>query len=274
MSFGSAAAQVCRLALLAVAAASPAFAQQAAKPVAPQAARPAHNLSGVWGIAGGGDHYNRIERTEFPESQWSTEKLPFSPAGRAAFDANKPVGGPRQVRSELSNDPRDMANPGGLYRTLLWSASARPLELIQLPDRVVVLFSFGLNWHVIYTDGRPVPDDVAAGPFWYGHSVGKWDGDTLVATTLALDERAWLDAWGTPISQEARVEERWQRIAPDRLQLLITVKDPVYYTRPWTSAPMIYNLLQKNEPQEMIFAPMDMAHFTETLLVPSTKSTN
>ena len=269
---------LCWLALLASAAVLPAIAQQpakpapaatpAAKPSAGRAAKSLPDLNGVWVLPG--DHYNKADRSEYPQSEWSTGMLPFTPQGRAAFDANKPVGGPRQARSELSNDPRDKANPGGLYRTLLYSANGRPFEFIQTPTKVIQHFSFGLNWRNIYTDGRPVPDDVAAGPFWYGYSVGRWEGDTLVVDTLALDERAWLDAWGTPISAEARVEERWRRIAHDKLQLQITVHDPVFYARPWTSTPVVYNL-QRGEPFEIIFAPMDMDHFTQTLLVPSTK---
>jgi hypothetical protein len=262
------------LVLLASMAASQAIAQQATKPAAQQAAKSARDLSGVWGRVTEGDHYNKVQSSvTFPQSAWSTEMLPFTAKGRAAFDANKPAGGPRQVRSELSNDPRDKANPGGLYRTLYWSTGARPFEFVQLSGKLIQLYSYGLNWHIIYTDGRPVPDDVAAGPFWYGHSVGKWEGNTLVVNTLALDERAWLDPWGTPISAEARVEERWQRIAQDKLQLQITVRDPAYYTRPWTSAPMIYALQKREEPQEMIFAPVDMDHFTRTLLVPASSST-
>ncbi len=101
---------------------------------------------------------------------------------------------------------------------------------------------------------------------WASGKATRW------ATTPALDDRAWLDAWGTPISTNARVEERWKRIAPDRLQLQITVNDPVYYTRPWTRAPMVYILQPRNKPQEIIFAPMDMEHFTETLLVPSSRA--
>lgn len=267
-SFHSAAAWI---ALASFSAVPQVIAQQTKQAAAPQTTASLHDLSGFWVLPG--DHYNKKDKTEFPESAWSIDKLPFTPAGRAAFDANKPLGGPRQVKSELSNDPRDQANPAGLYRTLQYSTSGRTFEFIQLPNKVIQHFSFGLNWRNIYTDGRPVPDDVAAGPFWYGYSVGHWDGDTLVVTTLSLDDRQWLDAWGTPVSTQARVEERWKRIAPNKLQLQITVNDPVYYSKPWTSVPFTYDLKPGGEPEEIIFAPMDMAHFTQSLLVPSTKQT-
>lgn len=222
------------------------------------------NLNGTWVIPS--NHYNPIDRKAFPESQWSTERLPFTPSGRAAFEANKPGRGPRRVTPAQVNDPQNGANPNGLYRTLMYS---RPFEFVQAQGKVVQLFGWGLVWRTIYVDGRPVPDEVAAGPFWLGHSVGHWEGQTLVVNTLALDERAWFDEWGTPISADARIEERWQRIAPDKLQLQVTVRDPAFYTRPWTSTPLVYALQKGDGPQEIIFAPMDMQSFDETLREPS-----
>lgn len=248
------------LALLVSCAVAPALAQQVAK---------ASDLSGVWNIPA--SHDNPLDRRAFPESQWSLERLPFTPAGRAAFDANKPGRGPRMVKPEFVNDSQYAANPNGLYRSLQYS---RPFEFGTLPGKVVQLFGWGLAWRIIYTDGRPVPDEVPAGPFWYGYSVGHWEGDALVVTTLALDERAWLDEWGTPFSPEARIEERWQRVKPDTLQLKITVNDPTYYTRPWTSSPVTYRLQKKGvEPLEIIFAPMDVQIFNETLRNPAAPPT-
>jgi hypothetical protein len=228
-----------------------------------QVARP--DLSGVWSIEA--DHYNPRDRSSFPESQWSVERLPFTLQGRAAFDANKPGRGPRTVKPELVNDSQYSANPNGLYRALQYS---RPFEFGNLSGKVVQLFGWGLAWRIIHTDGRPVPDNVAAGPFWYGYSVGRWEDDVLVVTTLALDERAWLDEWGTPFSAEARIEERWRRVKPDALQLTISVRDPTYYTRPWTSGPITYRLQKKDvEPLEIIFAPMDVESFNQTLRNPA-----
>ena len=89
--------------------------------------------------------------------------------------------------------------------------------------------------------------------------MGKWEGDTLVLTTVALDE------WGTPFSGEARIEERWKIVAPSKLELKITVHDPVTYTRPWTSAPLTYTLQRGVEPQEIIFSPMDENVFNQRI---------
>lgn len=219
----------------------------------------AGDISGVWLFPGG------IKGN--PDSQWSQEKLPFTEKGRAAFDANKPGKGPRLLHNpQLRNDPLIHGNPPGLYRNIIYF---RPMEFIQTPDRVIQVFEWSRIWRPIYVDGRPVPNDVPAGPYWYGHSVGRWEGDTLVVNTMALDSRAWFDEWGTPISDDARVEERWQRIAPDTLQLKITVTDPTMYSKPWTSMPINYKLQEKVELEEIIHAPMDEAAFNDTIANPA-----
>src|SRR6185369_654185 len=189
-----------------------------------------------------------------PTSQWSPDALAFTPAGKKQLDTNKPGKGPRAVVPAVGNDPMGGANPPGLYRTLIYN---RPFEMVQLPGRVVHMFEWAKIWRVIWTDGRPVPDDIPEGPYWYGYSVGKWEGDTLVVQTMALDERAWLDEWGTPYSGDAHIEERWKRTGPDRIELTITVRDPALYSKPWTSSPIVYSSQRKTEVLEMIFAPID-----------------
>jgi hypothetical protein len=230
-----------------------------ASPAFAQIAKTAPDLGGVWVRGGGGGRGG-------PTSQWSPEQLPFTPEGLKQLNANKPGKGPRAVPPAFGNDPMGGANPPGLYRTLIYN---RPFEVIQLPNRVVQLFEWAKTWRVIWTDGRATPDDVPEGPFWYGHSVGKWEGDTLVVHTLALDERAWLDEWGVPFSAEAKFEERWRRVGPDRLELTLKVTDPVYYTKPWSSDPKIYTLQPKGELIEMIFAPIDEKEFNERVRDPA-----
>jgi hypothetical protein len=237
-------------------------AQQPAKPAVPKAGA---DFSGVWllsgGGGGGGNAFNKR-----PQSEWTDQALPFTPAGQKVFETNKPGKGPRMVKPVFGNDPIGGANPPGLYRTLVYS---RPIEIEQLPGKIVQLFGWGRVFRIIYADGRPVPDDVPQGPFWYGYSVGRWEGDTLVVNTLALDGRAWFDEWGTPISDDAKIEERWQRVAPDRLQLKIAVTDPAFYSRPWTSAVINYSLQHNVEPEEIIFSPMDENAFNKAIRDPA-----
>jgi hypothetical protein len=244
--------------------------------VSAQNARPA-DLQGVWLLQGGGGDSNTgntatdgtVIASAFqarPQSQWSTAKLPFTAKGLAQFEANKPGKGPRTVKPVFGNDPIGEANPPGLYRALAYS---RPIEIAQVPGKVIQLFAYGRIFRIIYTDGRPVPDDVTEAPFWYGYSVGHWEGSTLVVNTLGLDGRAWIDEWGTPISDDARVEERWQRVGKDKLQLQIKVTDPTLYSRPWTSSPVVYTLTTGVEPNEVIFSPMDEKAFNQAVRDPS-----
>ena len=246
---------------------------------AQQSAKPA-DLSGVWLMEGGGGDSNTgntakdgtVMGAAFksrPQSQWSYETLPFTPRGLEQFQANKPGKGPRTVKPVFGNDPIGEANPPGLYRALVYS---RPFEIEQVPGKVIQLLGYGRIFRIIYTDGRPVPDDIPEGPFWYGYSVGHFESDTLVVNTLGLDGRAWMDEWGTPMSDDARIEERWKRIGQNKLQLTITVTDPVIYTRAWTSAPVIYTLKHGVEPNEVIFSPMDEKAFNRVIRDPSGSS--
>jgi hypothetical protein len=222
-------------------------------------AQTAPNLDGVWVRGGGGGRGG-------PTTQWSPNALEFTPAGQKQLEANKSGKGPRAVVPAFGNDPMGGANPPGLYRTLIYN---RPFEMVQLPGRVVQLFEWAKIWRVIWTDGRPVPDDIPEGPYWYGYSVGKWEGDTLVVQTMALDERAWFDEWGTPISPDAKVEERWRRVSKDRMELVIKVTDPTFYKKPWVSDPKVYTLQPKGELIEMIFAPMDEIQFNNRIRDPA-----
>ena len=90
----------------------------------------------------------------------------------------------------------------------------------------------------IWLDGRKVPtgeDLDNLGPAWYGHSVGHWEGDTMIVETVGLDDRAWIDLFGFPKSSEARVVERYKRVDADTMTIQLTLYDPKYYTAPWES---------------------------------------
>lgn len=237
-----------------------------AMPLAATAQAP--GLDGVW-VRGGGGRGGRGGDSVLV-SQWSSAELPLTPEGLERFNANKPGKGPRQDFPALGNDPLGDSNPPGLYRTLVYN---RPFEMIQLPDKVVQLFEWDKAWRVIYTDGREAPEEVPTGPFWYGYSVGHWEGDTLVVTTVALDGRAWFDEWGTPFSDRTRVEERWRRADENTLELTLTVEDPDLFTRPWVSDTATYRRQTPapldGEVLEMIFAPIDEDLFNSRIRDPA-----
>ena len=221
-----------------------------------------NDLTGVWLRSSGSGGY--------PMSQWYPQELPFHAAGRAVFDANMPGKGPRQQMPAFGNDPLGQANPPGLYRTLVYG---RPMEFVQTGDKVVQLFEWGKHWRTIWTDGREVPDALVAGPFWYGYSVGEWQGDTLVVKTVGLDGRAWLDEWGTPFTDFTEIEERWRRRDASTIELTITVTDPELYAESWTSDVKTFALQSpeslNGELMEQIFAPIDEIEFNSRIRDPA-----
>ena len=77
------------------------------------------------------------------------------------------------------------------------------------------------------------PEDPS--PTWYGHSIGRWDGDTLVIDTIGLNTRFWLDSDGTPHSEQLHMIERWTRPDFNTLRREVTFEDPVMFTRPFTA---------------------------------------
>ena len=66
-----------------------------------------------------------------------------------------------------------------------------------------------------------------------GHSIGKWDGDTLVADTIGVNDKTWLDPFGHPHSDALRIVERFRRVNHDRLEIEFALDDPKAFTKPW-----------------------------------------
>src|SRR6202521_1959086 len=83
------------------------------------------------------------------------------------------------------------------------------------------------------TDGRALPPrDVQ--PWWYGYSVGKWDGDTLVVETTGFRDDGWLDIWGSPLTEAGKMTERFRRVNYGVMEIEVTIDDPKAYTKPFT----------------------------------------
>jgi hypothetical protein len=77
---------------------------------------------------------------------------------------------------------------------------------------------------VVYMDGRKHPDDLI--PSWWGHSIGRWDGDTLVIDTVGYNDKFWFDSRGTPHTEQLHTIERWTRINYGRITNDFTLEDP------------------------------------------------
>jgi hypothetical protein len=84
----------------------------------------------------------------------------------------------------------------------------------------------------IFMDGRKHPEDPL--PAWWGHSIGRWDGDTLVIDTVGYNDKFWFDSRGTPHTEQLHTIERWTRINYGTLVLELTLEDPGVFSKPVT----------------------------------------
>jgi hypothetical protein len=108
-----------------------------------------------------------------------------------------------------------------------------PRKFVQTPDLIVILYEASSGIRQILMDGRSLPNNDPQ-PWWYGYSVGKWDGDTLVVETTGLRDGGWLDIIGSPLTDAAKITERFRRVNYGQMEIDITIDDPKAYTRPWT----------------------------------------
>jgi hypothetical protein len=199
------------------------------------------DLTGIW-LRSGGD------RSISPKAP------PLTPEGQARMAKNiparsrSPLAPSPKVPSE-SNDPAFACNPKGFPRILIDIAHDWH-EVIDTRDgRLLQLWQEERRPREIWLDRRPVPSGENLdnlGPSWYGHSVGRWEGNTLVVQTVGLDDRAWVDVFGYPKSADARVEERYRRVDAETQEVRLTLFDPKYYAAPWVSDTKIF----KKEPRE------------------------
>jgi hypothetical protein len=106
----------------------------------------------------------------------------------------------------------------------------QPVQILQPPGYVVVLFERMAWRHIALAPRAPLPDHVR---LWQGDSSGRWEGDTLVVESKNFNGKAWLNEVGDVITHAQTVVERFTPIDEDTLIYRATVSDPIAYTRPW-----------------------------------------
>jgi hypothetical protein len=142
-----------------------------------------------------------------------------------------PFGADRWKKLDTANDPTGFCLPVGPARGI---QAPFPLQIVQTPGLVAILFEYQRTYRMIYTDGRRPPDDIHDYPEWMGFSTGRWDGGTLVVETVAINDRSWLDTAGHEHSDRLRLTERFTKVDDNTIQWSVTFDDPVYFTQPWT----------------------------------------
>jgi hypothetical protein len=172
---------------------------------------------------------------EFVNIGWSLkEGLPFQPW---AAELRK-----KRAEENGKDDPVSRCLPGGVVKL---HTTPQLRKIIQLPGLLVSLNEMDATFRQVFTDGRPLPKQINIDSF-KGYSSGTWDGDILVVQTTGFPDGIWLDRQGTPMTDAAKITERFRRINYGRMDIEVTVDDPKAYTRPWTIT-MHHNLVLDTE---------------------------
>jgi hypothetical protein len=165
------------------------------------------NEKGVWigggGVGGRGDN------------------VPYQPWARA-------VSADRRI-NEL--EPHTRCKASGFQRQFLTPYGA---EIVEMPEiQRVFIFDIGgpHTFRTIYTDGRSHPKNLQ--PSYYGHSIGWWEGDTLVVDTVGYNEGFWIDRGAAPHTEALHTVERFTRTEYAAMRYELTVDDPGAYTKTW-----------------------------------------
>jgi hypothetical protein len=185
--------------------------------------RPGANAGGQ-GAQGGG-RGARGARGGAASEPW----IPFLPWSAAVYNYHS--------KNESKYDPEGYCLPPGGPRLY---ATPYPMVVLQQPElkRIYQIFEGGTHiWREIFMDARPHPaKDKLQGSTWLGHSVGRWEGDTLVVDVANFNEGTWLDYYGHPHTDQMHVTERWTRPNKGTLHYEATIDDPGAYKAPWTVA--------------------------------------
>ena len=111
-------------------------------------------------------------------------------------------------------------------------------RFVQRPELLVILFEDVPGFRQVYLDGREQPDN--PNPTWMGHSVGRWEADTLVVDTVGFNDRGWSDIF--PRTTMLRLQERYTRTSYGELEVVVTYDDPGVFVEPLTRR-MVWDLL-------------------------------
>ncbi|MBI4888502.1 MAG: hypothetical protein HY824_15510 [Acidobacteria bacterium] len=171
---------------------------------------------GLWIGGGPGDMASALPKGE---------SLPLLPWGEALLDDRV---------KRPADDPYYWCLPMGVPRVTPYPwrfvqnyTHAKPTHLFILHEAIIH------TYRQIFMDGRAHPPDLD--PTWFGHSIGRWEGDTLVIDTVGYNDKFWFDRKGTPHTEQLHTVERWTRVTRGTLVNAITIDDPGAYSRPFVA---------------------------------------
>ena len=158
-------------------------------------------------------------------------EIPYTPAAAAI----------KQLNSEnwIDRDPELKCFLPGIPRAMYMPY---PFEIVQSTNKILMAFAFAGAARTIHLDDvTPPPAETSM-----GHSVGRWEGDTLVVEVTHFDNKTWFDRAGNFHTDALRLVERYTPLSPDAIQYEATIDDPNVFTRPWTISMPLYRRLEPN----------------------------
>ena len=188
---------------------------------APKAADGHSDLSGLWQRARGQANQRVVAGLamgpNLEDFMRPGEKIPpMIPAAEALYK--------QRQANFMADRPSASCLPHGIPDQMLIRV---PMKIVQNPGLTLILYEEFARFRQIFTDGRPLLSD--PNPTWNGYSTGKWDGDVLVVQTNGFRDGTWLDAAGNPLTEAAKIRERFRRLNFGQLEIELTVDDPTAY---------------------------------------------
>jgi hypothetical protein len=127
------------------------------------------------------------------------------------------------------DDPEALCLPFGVPRSAPY-----PLRILQTPTHYFIVYEGNIHsFRQIFMDGRKHPAD--PNPTWYGHSIGHWEGETLVVDTVGFNDKFWFDYLGHPHTEQLHTIERYTRVDKGTINMEVTIDDPGAYAKPFTT---------------------------------------
>ena len=238
-SVGSTAVAIALIAFMLNSGAAPAAGQQSAPTLG---GRP--NLNGIWQALNSAnwDIQEHAARPGPPQ----LGALLAAPAGLGVVEGNEIPYQPWALDKKKQNfekrwslDPEAKCYLPGIPRATYMPF---PFQIIQGTDKIMFTYEFAAAVRVVHMDQVPKsPVDT-----WMGHSLGRWDGNSLVVDVSSFNGQTWLDRSGNFHSEALRVTERYTPEGPNVIQYEVTLEDPKVFTRPWKISMPLYRRLEKN----------------------------
>ena len=207
------------------------------------------NLNGIWQAANTAYWNLEAHSAAALEDFWELGSLASIPAGQSVVVGDTIPYLPEALAKRDENragwpksDPEAACYLPGIPRA---TYLPHPFQIVQGDGDILFAYAFASANRAVHFEDVRTLDEVPV-DLWMGWSNGSWDGDTLVVTTIANDDRTWFDRAGNYHSNSMTVTERFTLIGESHIQYEATIDDPTVFSRPWTIAMPLYRHVEPN----------------------------